>query len=51
MTWPPAWAFGMAMRVIIFGRSFVPAFAIVSLLFVGVLRIGWRLAAGRLFSR
>src|SRR5262245_16558940 len=31
--WLPAWLLGMALRSLVFGRPFVPAFAVVSLVF------------------
>jgi hypothetical protein len=40
--WVPAWALGLIIRTIFFDRSFAVTFAIVSLLFNGVLLMIWR---------
>jgi len=40
--WVPAWAIGLVLRTLFFDRSFAPAFAVVSLLFNGVLLMLWR---------
>jgi hypothetical protein len=40
--WLPAWLLGLVLRIAVFGRGFVPAFAVVSLLFNAVLLCLWR---------
>jgi hypothetical protein len=40
--WLPAWAVGLVLRSLVFGRAFAPAFAIVSLLFNSGLLLAWR---------
>jgi hypothetical protein len=40
--WVPAWAIGLVLRTVFFDRSFAPTFAVVSLLFNGVLLMVWR---------
>ena len=42
--WLPAWAAGLAARILIFGRPFVLAFAVVSLLVPAVFLLAWRVA-------
>jgi hypothetical protein len=40
--WVPAWALGLILRTVFFDRSFEPAFAVVSLLVIGVILMLWR---------
>ena len=40
--WVPAWALGLVIRLIFFDRTFAVTFAIVALLFNGVLLMLWR---------
>ena len=49
--WVPAWAIGLVLRVAFFDHSFAPAFAVVSLLFNGVLLMVWRSVLAPLFLR
>jgi DUF3054 family protein len=44
VAWLPAWAAGLAARILVFGRSFVPAFAVVSLVVPALFLLGWRSA-------
>jgi hypothetical protein len=46
--WLPAWAMGLALRTLLFDRSFAPTFAIVSLIVNLLLLIGWRSWLARL---
>ena len=43
--WLPAWAVGVALRSLVWGRSFSPAFAIVTLVINAALLLGWRATA------
>ena len=42
ITWLPAWAIGLVLRSLIFGRAFAPAFAAISFLVNAVLLLIWR---------
>lgn len=42
LAWLPAWAVGLALRSLLWGRPFVPAFAIVTLVLNLVLLLCWR---------
>ena len=42
--WLPAWAVGIALRSLVWGRAFSPAFAIVTLIINAALLLGWRAA-------
>jgi len=49
--WPGAWLIGLIARAVAFDRGFVPAFATVSLITLGVLLVAWRSVAARLLAR
>ena len=49
--WLPAWVVGLLGRSLLFGRPFVPAFAIVALLVNGALLLLWRTAWSDLARR
>ena len=40
--WVPAWALGLIIRIVFFDRTFAATFAVVALLFNGVLLMIWR---------
>jgi len=42
VAWLPAWLLGLSIRTFILGRAFAPTFAVVALLFNGVLLLLWR---------
>ena len=48
IAWLPAWAAGLALRSLVWGRAFSPAFAIVALLVNAALLLGWRATAAAL---
>jgi len=48
LAWLPAWAVGLALRSLVWGRPFVPAFAIVTLVINGALLLAWRATAAAL---
>ncbi|HLF77420.1 MAG TPA: DUF3054 domain-containing protein [Dehalococcoidia bacterium] len=50
-TWLPAWAVGLVIRSLVFGRAFAPTFAIVSLLFNSGLLLMWRCVFAPWFAR
>jgi hypothetical protein len=49
--WLPAWALGLAIRTLAFGRAFAPTFAIVSLVTNLLLLLAWRSWLARLLLR
>jgi hypothetical protein len=48
VAWVVAWASGFGLRMLLFHRSFEPAFAAVSFLVLGAMLVVWRLVLGRL---
>jgi hypothetical protein len=48
--WPGAWLIAIIARALVFDRGFVPAFAAVSFVTLGVFLVAWRSAAARLLA-
>jgi hypothetical protein len=52
LTWLPAWALGLAIRGVLFGRGFSPVFAVITFVTNALLLLAWRcLLAPRLLDR
>lgn len=51
MAWLPAWAAGLALRSLVWGREFAPAFAIVTLVINSAILLGWRAVAVMLLGK
>jgi hypothetical protein len=51
MAWVPAWAVGVALRSLVWGREFAPAFAIVTFVINSALLLGWRAVAVMLLGK
>jgi hypothetical protein len=51
MAWVPAWAIGVALRSLVWGRDFALAFAIVTFAVNAVLLLGWRAVAVMLLGK
>ena len=49
--WAPAWVIGLALRTLLFGRSFEVSFAVVSFIANGLLLLVWRSVLARLLFR
>jgi len=50
IAWVPSWALGLALRTLVFGRAFAPAFAVISFITNAVLLVGWRFVVGKALS-
>jgi hypothetical protein len=51
MAWLPAWAVGLALRSLVWGREFAPAFAVVTLVINSGVLLGWRAVAVMLLGK
>jgi hypothetical protein len=51
MAWLPAWAVGLVLRTVVWGRDFAPAFAIVTLVINSGILLGWRALATMLLHK
>jgi hypothetical protein len=49
--WPGAWLIGIIARALVFDRGFVPAFAAISFVTLGVFLVAWRSGAARLLAK
>ncbi len=49
--WAPAWVIGMALRTLLFDRSFEASFAVVAFIANGLLLLSWRSVLARLLLR